>query len=76
MNRSLKPRHIMMITLGGTIGSGIFKGSSSSIGLAGPGVILPYLIGGIILLVAMNCMAELTVNNSKAKNLDFFRPPL
>jgi amino acid transporter, AAT family len=69
MKRSLKTRHIMMITLGGTIGSGIFKGSSSSIGLAGPGVILPYLIGGIILLVAMKCMAELTVNNSKAKTL-------
>lgn len=76
MKRSLKPRHIMMLTLGGTIGSGIFKGSSSSIGLAGPGVILPYLIGGIILLVAMKSMAELAVNNSKAKTLRDLMEPI
>ncbi len=66
-----------MITLGGTIGSGIFKGSSSSIGLAGPGVIFPYLIGGIILLVAMNSMAQMAVANPKAKTLrDLLEPIL
>lgn len=77
MKRSLKPRHIMMMTLGGTIGSGIFKGSSSSIALAGPGVIVPYLIAGLVLFIVMKSMAELVVANPKAKNLcDLIEPSL
>jgi AAT family amino acid transporter len=67
----------MMLALGGTIGAGIFKGSSSSIGLAGPGVVVPYLIGGIILFIVMNCMAQLAVQNHKAKTLrDLLEPIL
>lgn len=67
----------MMITLGGTIGSGIFKGSGSSIGLAGPGVIVPYLVGGIILFVVMKGLAQLVVANPQAKTLrDLVEPAL
>ncbi|MGZ4031057.1 MAG: amino acid permease, partial [Tumebacillaceae bacterium] len=64
--RSLKARHIMMIALGGAIGAGMFKGSSSAISAAGPGVVFAYLIGGIILLFVMQGLAEMAVNNPKA----------
>lgn len=64
--RSLKARHIMMIALGGAIGAGMFKGSSSAISAAGPGVVFAYLIGGIILLFVMQGLAEMAVHNSKA----------
>jgi len=64
--RSLKERHIMMIALGGAIGAGIFKGSSSSIAAAGPSVLLAYVIGGIILLFVMQGLAEMAMNNAKA----------
>jgi amino acid transporter, AAT family len=77
MDRRLQPRHIMMLTLGGTIGSGIFKGSSSSIGLAGPGVIIPYLVGGMILYIVMKSLAELAVSQPSAKTLrDLVEPIL
>ncbi|PWK12820.1 amino acid permease [Tumebacillus permanentifrigoris] len=64
--RSLKERHIMMIALGGAIGAGIFKGSSSSITMAGPSVVFAYLLGGIILLFVMQGLAEMAVRNTRA----------
>ncbi|WP_026678885.1 amino acid permease [Fictibacillus gelatini] len=67
--RGLKARHIMMIALGGAIGSGIFKGSSSSINLAGPGVVISYLFAGFILYFVMQALAELAIRNPKAKTL-------
>ena len=36
LRKSLKNRHIQLIALGGAIGTGLFYGSSESIGLAGP----------------------------------------
>ncbi|MGD8189654.1 amino acid permease [Brevibacillus ginsengisoli] len=65
--RNLQSRHIMMIALGGSIGSGIFKGSSDSISLAGPGVLVSYVIGGLLLLAVMQGLAEMVVNTRGAR---------
>ena len=46
LRKSLKNRHIQLIALGGAIGTGLFYGSSESISLAGPAILLAYLIGG------------------------------
>ncbi|MFL6561647.1 MAG: amino acid permease, partial [Bacillus sp. (in: firmicutes)] len=46
LNRGLSSRHIQMIALGGTIGVGLFMGSSSTIGWTGPSVMLAYGITG------------------------------
>lgn len=49
--RTMTSLHIMMMALGGAIGAGLFKGSSTAIDMAGPAVIIAYLVGGIILLL-------------------------
>lgn len=67
--RGLKARHIMMIALGGAIGAGIFKGSSTSISAAGPAVILAYLAGGVILYFVTQGLAEMAVRNPQARTL-------
>ncbi|BCW02119.1 hypothetical protein [Bacillus subtilis] len=59
LKRTMTSRHIMMMALGGAIGAGLFKGSSSAIDVAGPSVIIAYLLGGIILLFIMQGLAEM-----------------
>ena len=61
MNRGLKNRHLQLISLGGVIGSGYFLGTGYVLEKAGPASILAYLLGGIIVLCVMLCLAELAV---------------
>lgn len=57
--RSLKRRHVTMITLGGVIGAGLFVGSSAAIASIGPAVIVSYALAGIIVLLVMRVIAAL-----------------
>ncbi|MED1467751.1 amino acid permease [Bacillus salipaludis] len=60
LKRSLKARHLTMISLGGTIGTGLFLASGGAIATAGPGgAILSYLIIGIMVYFLMTSLAEM-----------------
>ncbi len=59
--RRLSPRQLGMIALGGAIGTGFFLGSGVSVRLAGPAVILSFLIAGGIALVIAWSLAEMAV---------------
>ncbi|WP_026695126.1 amino acid permease [Peribacillus kribbensis] len=61
LKKQLQSRHVRMIALGGMIGTGIFKGSADTVGMAGPGVIFSYLFAGLLLLVVMGAMAEMAI---------------
>ncbi len=62
LQRTMKSRHLFMISLGGVIGSGLFLGSGYTISQAGPtGAILSYLVGGFIMFLTMLCLGELSV---------------
>jgi len=50
-----------MIAIGGAIGVGLFLGSSVTIDLAGPGVIVSYLLGALIAIVMAYSLAEMAV---------------
>jgi GABA permease len=56
---TLRPRHVTMIALGGIIGAGIFVGSSAAIGIAGPGVLLSYTLGGLLVFLIMRMLGEM-----------------
>lgn len=53
LKSSLKTRHIVMLSLGGAIGSGLFLGSGKVIAQAGPSVLLSYILAGLTLYVVM-----------------------
>jgi amino acid transporter, AAT family len=61
LRRTLTARRMIMIAIGGAIGTGLFLGSGFAISLAGPGVLLSYVIGAVIALLIMGCLAEMTV---------------
>ncbi|MGF7405490.1 amino acid permease [Lactococcus lactis] len=72
-NQSLKKkmaaRHITMIALGGAIGAGLFKGSSSAIAAAGPSVLIAYFIGGIVLYFVMKSLEKLVLSSKDPHGL-------
>ena len=59
LSRSLKPRHLSMIALGGAIGAGLLVASSTAIVTAGPAVILSYAIAGLVLTLVMRMLGEM-----------------
>lgn len=61
LERGLKNRHIQLIGLGGAIGVGLFLGSATAIELAGPSVLLTYIIGGVAIYFIMRALGELSV---------------
>ena len=61
LHRALTSRQLAMIAIGGAIGVGLFLGSTVTIGLAGPGVIVTYVIGAAIALVMAYALAEMAV---------------
>jgi S-methylmethionine transporter len=63
LNRSMQTRHLVMLSLGGAIGTGLFLNSGSVIQQTGSvGAILAYLLGGLIAYLVMLCLGELAVH--------------
>ncbi|WP_327439926.1 amino acid permease [Pseudomonas donghuensis] len=63
MRRGLSTRHIRFMALGSAIGTGLFYGSAAAIKLAGPSVLLAYLIGGAAIYMMMRALGEMAVRN-------------
>ncbi len=66
LSRALTQRQLTMMTIGGAIGVGLFLGSSVTIRLAGPGVILSYLFSAVIALIVAYSIAEMAVTHPVA----------
>ncbi|MEO7067313.1 MAG: D-serine/D-alanine/glycine transporter [Rhodanobacter sp.] len=72
LRRSLSNRHLQLIAIGGAIGTGLFMGSGKTISLAGPSIVLVYLIIGVMLFFVMRAMGELLLSNLNYKSfIDF-----
>ncbi|KAA8734762.1 amino acid permease [Acinetobacter qingfengensis] len=63
LHRAMQRRHLIMISLGGAIGTGLFLGSGEVISQTGAvGAILAYALGGLIAYSVMLCLGELSVH--------------
>jgi GABA permease len=63
LKKELKIRHITMISLGGIIGAGLFIGSGSLINAAGPGSIFSYAFAGLLVILVMRMLGEMSTAN-------------
>src|SRR6202451_4371817 len=59
LSRSLKGRHLTMISIGGIIGAGLFVSSSTSILRGGPASFISYAICGWLILLVMRMLGEM-----------------
>ena len=59
--RGLRSRHIQLIAIGGTIGVGLFLGSARAIQSAGPGLLLGYALGGVVIFFIIRALGELLI---------------
>ena len=66
LKRGLSTRHIRFMALGSAIGTGLFYGSADAIKMAGPSVLLAYIIGGVAAYIIMRALGEMS---------DITRPP-
>ncbi|MCP1620270.1 amino acid/polyamine/organocation transporter (APC superfamily) [Pseudomonas sp. SLBN-26] len=66
LQRGLGERHIRLMALGACIGVGLFLGSAKAIQMAGPAIMLSYIIGGLAILVIMRALGEMAVHNPVA----------
>ena len=72
LQRNLKNRHIQLIAIGGAIGTGLFMGSGKTIHMAGPSLLLIYMIIGVMLFFVMRAMGELLLHNLEYKSFQDF----
>lgn len=60
LRRALKARHLTMIAIGGSIGTGLFVASGATIAQAGPGgALLSYILIGLMVYFLMTSLGEL-----------------
>src|SRR5215468_4172603 len=72
LSRSLRPRHVSMITIGGIIGAGLFVGSSVAIAAAGPAIIVSYVLTGLLILLIMRMLGEMAVDMPQVRSFTEF----
>ncbi len=62
LRRKMGTRHLLMISFGGVIGTGLFLSSGYTISQAGPfGTVLAYTVGAVLVYLVMMCLGELSV---------------
>src|SRR5215831_9266187 len=60
LHRKLTSWQLTMIAIGGAIGVGLFLGSAVTIQIAGPGVLISYIIGAIVAVIMAYALAEMS----------------
>lgn len=69
LKRDLSNRHVQLIAIGGTIGTGLFLGSGKAIQLAGPSIVFAYLLVGIAIFFVMRALGELLLSKAGYQSL-------
>ncbi|MGE2689977.1 amino acid permease [Mycolicibacterium pulveris] len=61
-HKSLKPRQLQMIAIGGAIGTGLFLGAGGYLAKAGPGLFVVYAVCGVFVFLILRALGELVLH--------------
>ncbi|GJN89896.1 hypothetical protein Rhopal_002885-T1 [Rhodotorula paludigena] len=62
LQQKMKPRHLQMIAVGGSIGTGLFIGSGQALRNGGPlGILIAWLIIGVMLINVTQALGEMCI---------------
>ncbi|MDO4888186.1 MAG: amino acid permease [Actinomycetaceae bacterium] len=59
--KELKPRHIQMIAIGGSIGTGLFLGAGGRLAEGGSGLVFAYALCGVFAFFMVRALGELAI---------------
>jgi L-asparagine transporter-like permease len=62
LSKSLLARHLVMISIGGIIGGGLFVGSSGAIANIGPAVVMSYISAGLVVYAVIRILARMAAD--------------
>lgn len=63
LQQAMRPRQLVMMSLGGAIGAGLFVGSGAGIAVAGPAILISFLVAAALVVVIMRMMGEMAAAN-------------
>lgn len=72
LERSLSGRQISMLAIGGVIGVGLFYGAEVSVKLAGPAVILDFVLCGVLVAIVMRSLGEMVVHSPVSGSFSYY----
>lgn len=64
--------HLTMLALGTVVGGSFFLGSAIAIRTAGPGILISYTLGGILVYIILTALSEMTVANQAPGSFQAF----
>lgn len=68
LKRALSNRQLQLIAIGGTIGTSLFLGTAKTISIAGPSIIIDYIIAGIVMFLSMRVLGEMLLSKLEFKS--------
>lgn len=72
LHAGMKPRHLVMMSLGSAIGAGLFVGSGEGIAAAGPAVLISYVVAGLIVIFVMRMLGEMVAADPNSGAFSYY----
>ena len=72
LKRSLNKRQLIMFSLGGAIGTGLFLGSGLAIATTGPSILLGYACGGVIMYIILRALGSMVVYEPNVGSFSYY----
>ncbi|MFD6068174.1 amino acid permease [Amycolatopsis lurida] len=59
LGTGFRRRHVTMLAISGAIGAGLFVGTGAGIKTAGPGILLSYVVAGLLMVLVLRMLGEM-----------------